>query len=232
MLKRREFIQAGGGMLAAGSAAAGERPPRPRERPLLVSVLTCPRPGGVSYVEGTLAAVDAELGGDVRRVLVCDGPAPAHPVGWTELLVPPREKVRAELPDNKAPGWVAMWAAYAQGADLLFLEDDIRPVRPGAFAAMAQHQVAAGCAFTSFYHRLRAPGIHDAAAFNMSQAVLIPWFRLVALWSQRNNLSTVVGVDLGIAEVGRRAGWRFEQTAPLIAHVGTLSAAMPGHVWR
>jgi len=230
MPTRRDVLIAGGAAalapLEARFAAAAS------DRPLLVSVMTCPRPGGVSYLDGTLAAVDADLA-HRPRLLVCDGPEPRKPEGWFAALVPARRRAARGLPDNRVPGWAAIWVAFSMGADLLFLEDDVRPLTPGAFAKMAAHQVAPGAAFTSFYHRDRKPGIHDAAVFNMSQAVLLPSATVADLWQDRDDPATdqVVGVDLAIAILGRGRRWRFEQTAPLVEHVGKYSAAMPGRVW-
>lgn len=229
LLSRRELLMIGAAVAIDAPARAAQLPTR--GRPLLVSVLTCPRPGGVSYLAGTLAAVDAELPG-VRKLVIFDGGTPASRDGWTVATYPARPpRPPHGYQDNREPAWVAIWAAFSSGSDLLFLEDDIRPIAPGSFAAMAQHEVVDICAFASFHHLNRAPGVYDVASFNMSQAVLVPWRSLSTLWTRRHEVGRATWVDLAIAEVGRRAGWRFEQTENLVRHVGTISAAMPGHVW-
>lgn len=225
MITRRTFI---GAAVASGAMLASSGTARAAS-PLLISVITCPRPRGVSYLAGTLASVDAELACD--RLLVCDGDAVIAPAGWSVETIAPRARRVSILPDNKEPGWVAIGAALARGADLLFLEDDIRPLHRGAFAAMAAHQVPDGVAFTSFFSRLRAPGVHRAEQFQLSQALKIPHrsLRVLADAEKTDPLqwSLVVGVDIAISAFGRMADWRFEQMPNFIEHIGLWSAANP-----
>jgi hypothetical protein len=244
MTTRREFI---GGAAAAAVTLAGRRAKAGGERPLLVSVITAPRPRHASYVVGTLAAADAGLPPAVRRLLICDGPWTAiqpPPATWERVDLGERARRHGPLPDNKTPGWLAIRAAAAAGADLLFLEDDIRPLgrrrgddfvagRGNAFEYMAGHDVPPEVAFTSFFSAQRGPGIYGADAFQMSQAVKIPhrsldWLvRAPAI--EQLTWTEVVGVDLAIAHLGRAAGWRFEQTSNLVEHIGLWSAAHPGN---
>jgi hypothetical protein len=220
MLTRREVM-----MLTGAAALTGQRAYAAIERPLVVSMMTCPRPHGASYLDASADAVDAELA-DRPRLLLCDTVEVLR-AGWTSAVMPPREKI-----ENKRLAWPAFSVALSYDADLLFLEDDIKPIRPGAFKEMARHKVAEGCAFASFYHRGRAPGVYDAGIFDMSQAVLIPAVTVRALWAARDRLPRFVPfVDLAIADVGRHLGWKFEQAPPLVAHVGAVSAAMPGRRW-
>lgn len=231
MTTRREFIAGG---VAAGVALASARVEASEAHPLLVSVITCPRPHGASYVAGTLAAVDAGVPLSVRRLLICDGARPAVPSGWEAVDVPPRSRRNGALPDNKDVGWLAIMAAAAAGADLLFLEDDIRPLpdHRDAFARMAAHEVPSGAAFTSFFSKFNPAGCYDSGRFEMSQAVKIPARSLA--WLARGPgvdpglwLRTT-GVDIAIGQLGARAGWRYEQTDNLVEHIGMWSAAHPG----
>lgn len=243
MSTRREVIR---GAAVAAIALVGRRARAGSARPLLVSVITAPRPRHASYVVGTLAAVDAGLPEEARRLLICDGPWTAPqipPVRWERIDLGERSRRHGSLPDNKAPGWVAIRTAAAVGTDLLFLEDDIRPLghrqgdarsseRGNAFEYMAAHEVPADVAFTSFFSAQRQPGRYDADAFQMSQAVKIPhrsldWLvRAPAI--EQLTWTEVVGVDLAIAHLGRAAGWKFEQTSNLVEHIGLWSAAHPG----
>ena len=230
MTTRREFIAGG---VAVGVALAGARAAASDTRPLLVSVITCPRPHGVSYLRGTIASVDAGIGLGVQRLLVCDGAREEAP-GWEVAEMPDRQRQRGALPDNKDVGWVAIRAAFEAGADLLFLEDDIRPL-PGhrdAFAAMVAHTVPTDAAFTSFFSKFNPAGRYDSGRFEMSQSVKIParsleWLARApeidpGLWLR------TTGVDIALGLLGARAGWRYEQTENLIEHVGLWSAAHPG----
>jgi hypothetical protein len=161
---------------------------------------------------------------------VCDGDEVVED-GWTSAVVPTRARSRGRLPDNKIPGWVAITTAATMGADLLFLEDDIRPLHPGAFAAMAAHAVPDDAGFTSFFSRRRPPGMHRADQFQLSQALKIPLRSLRVLANAERTdpfqWSMVVGVDIAISVFGRMAGWRFEQTPNLVEHIGLWSAANP-----
>jgi hypothetical protein len=228
MHDRRTFLA---GMAAAVVAGGQVRIARASQSGgLLVSVLTCPRPRGVSYLDGTLKSIDAEVAADVPRLLVCDGEEVLAD-GWTSAVVPARPKCRGKLPDNKFPGWVALRAAWAMGADLMFCEDDIRALHPGAFAAMVEHEVADDMAFTSFFARERPAGSHPVREFMYSQAVKIPHRSLgylVDADKQKPFLwSLVAGVDLAIGTIGGFYRWKFEQTPNLVEHIGLWSAANP-----
>lgn len=227
MVTRRTFL---GAAAVCGAVLTPTGPAHAASAPLLISVLTCRRPRGVSYLAGTLASVDVDVDTSVSRLLVCDGDEVIAD-GWTSAVVPPRPRASGRLPDNKVPGWVAIKTAAAMGADLLFLEDDIRPLHRGAFAAMVAHEVPAGAAFASFFSRMRTPGMHGVADFQLSQAVKIPNRSLGVLANAEKSdplqWSMVIGVDIAISAFGRSAGWRFEQTQNFIEHIGLWSAANP-----
>ena len=225
MHTRRHFI----GCAAAAVAALGSRPAR-ASTSLMISVLTCPRPHGAGYLSGTLASVDAEVTPDVPRLLVCDGPEVVAD-GWTSAVLPPRNRARGAFNENITPGWVALRTAWAMGADLLFLEDDVRAVHRGAFAEMLRHEVPEGAAWTSFFSFGRAVGVHPAVTFRQSQAVKIPHRSLCALADAETRYRFLVGgavwVDRAIGVVGGFHGWTFEQTHHLVEHIGLYSAANP-----
>jgi hypothetical protein len=211
MLTRREMLAAS----AAMSSLSLPKRARASDRDLLVTVITCPRPHGENYLPGTLDAIDAELSSH-PRLLICDGPEPAPRDGWTHAVMPPREKRPHRGPDNKSPGWVALTTAANMGRDLLFCEDDIRPVAPGAFGAMASHRVAAGADFATFFGAgyARNVGLYRARRFELSQAVLLPLAaveRLLAASHRTPSLfASVTGVDLAISALANSEGMHFE----------------------
>lgn len=183
----------------------------------MISILTCPRPDGVSYVEPLLEAIQAELP-DERLEIVRD--VPTSP------------------PNNKHTGWRALALAAEHGEDLLFLEDDVRPAFPGALAAAAAYEVPAWAAFTSLHQPRPAATLGAIAAlvFQMSQAVKIPRRSLDWLLrfptTARGDWEAATGFDLALAAAGRAAAWSYEQAESYFRHVGVVSAARPGYYWQ
>jgi hypothetical protein len=220
---------------AAAAVSGGRHVFAATNQPLVVSMTTCRRPHGVSYLEGSLKAVDADLTA-YQRLLICDGEFPeALTPGWLPIVLPQQAKRNTNLPDNKQVGWVAIRFAAMIGADLLFLEDDIRPLQAGAFSSMVAHQVPDQVAFTSFFRGSmnRPEGIHPAGEFQMSQAVKIP-LRSLQVLARANEIDRerwqgVTGVDIEIAEIGSISHWKFEQTGNLIEHIGLWSASHPNN---
>ena len=95
-------------------------------RPLLVSVITCPRPHGVSYLRGTIASVDAGIGLGVQRLLVCDGAREEAPqAGRSPRCRTASDSAARRCPTTKTSGGWRSGPRSEAGADLLFLEDDI-----------------------------------------------------------------------------------------------------------
>lgn len=170
----------------------------------MISVITCPRPGGEDYCSGLLS----ELTG--RPVVVFHD----H-VGF--LMRPP---------NNRFVGQSALEVAAAAGTDLLFLEDDVRPVDRSAVAAMVDHIVPAWAAWTSFYGP-RSLGRHHAGAFSCSQALKLPVRTIAEVVRRAGEWSwqSATGIDLALASVGTAIGWEFEQAETLVRHVGVRSAA-------
>lgn len=191
----------------------------------LVAVLTCPRPRGASYVEQTIAQVDEALGGS-RRLLVSDGPTSLRPTGWDVEVY-----TRTGRADNKHPGWVAIRAAADAGDGLLFMEDDVLWRSSAILRAAAEHQVAPGAAFTSFFHFARVPGIYPSRVFDMSQALLLPAAAVATLaefpGNYRGDWSSVMGFDIAVSVCGHHAGWRYELVDGRLDHVGEVSAVRP-----
>lgn len=232
MQNRREFMTS---MTAAGVLTLGTaRLANATESKVMVSVLTAKRPHGVSYLEGTLASVDRELSCD--KLLVWDASpneeAPIVPTGWKLEIEPARaHKLDTYYPDNKIPAWRAINIAAESGYDLLFLEDDVRGLHPGVFKQMAGYQVPDTVAFTSFFTKFRAPGLHPAIDFQMSQAIKIPnrSLRILAKASEIDpyRWEITTGVDIAIAQFGSVFNWNYEQTENLIEHIGLWSAAHP-----
>lgn len=178
----------------------------------MISIITCKRPGGVSYVEGLLGSLEKE---GLRAEVFVDEPGP---IG-----------VR---PDNKRVGWKALEAAYEIGEDLLFLEDDARPLFPGAIAAAVAYPVPEWAAWSSLCDCrdtgwTRTPAIY----FQMSQAVKIPNRSLYPLLQlprlNRGDWDAVTGFDIAMAVTGHAAGWLYEQGRKCFEHIGYVSAAHP-----
>lgn len=196
--------------------------------PLLISVMTCTRPGGVSYVEDTVAQITEELPG-YQKVLICDGPSPSDLAGFEVVDAHSvRERSLWGVINNKEPAWLALKMAKSLGVGLLFCEDDVRRVKTGAFRKMVEHQSPDGVAFTSFFHRNRKPGIYHALEFEMSQAVLFPAEAARNLADFPTNFEgdwrAAVGCDRAMASCGHLMRWKYELTAPLISHVGEVSS--------
>lgn len=193
----------------------------------MISVLTCPRPGGVKYLYPLLDVVSKTCPNE-KKLLFCDGSNEEWP-GWqTVSLDLSGEKMG--INDNKFASWRAFEHAHALGDDLLFLEDDIVPVDATSVMDAVNHAVPAECAFTSFHRsRWTVPGIHPGTAFMMSQAVKIPLRSLKHLvdWQRmsRGDWEAIRGVDAAIAVASRSASWQYEQTERnYFDHVGEISA--------
>lgn len=136
--------------------------------------------------------------------------------------------------DNKHIGWKVLERAERTGEDLLFLEDDVRPVDSTSLLAALNHQIPAGCGYTSFHRsKWTTPGIHDSNKFMMSQAIKIPARSLPHLISWRRICSgdweAVIGFDTALAVAGSNARWKYEQTERnYFDHVGEVSAVRNG----
>jgi hypothetical protein len=120
----------------------------------------------------------------------------------------------------------------AWGDRHLFLEDDVRPLRPGVFREMLCREVPSWAAFVSFFHPTNRPGRYPVRDFTMSQAVLFParslrWL-VDASDRYRGDWEAVVGVDLAISVLGRIDGLEYELAENAVAHVGVVSAANDG----
>jgi hypothetical protein len=187
---------------------------------ILVAVVTCPRPQGVSYVKETLEHIDQQLP-DVKKLLICDRKLLIVP-GWDCIL---EEHRRSELPDNKYSGWTAIRAAIEADSDLLFFEDDILPRGPESFVRMFAHEVPDDAAFTSFYSEDREPGFYKRVLFHYAQAMKIPKRTLEVLlpFKDSEDWGRVVGFDIAIAVAAKIHDWGFEQRPEEVSHVGQVS---------
>jgi hypothetical protein len=192
----------------------------------MISIITCDRP----YLYDTINAVDAQVDDEIDRILICDNKcAPIVPSAWKQIPVPPR-CMGARI-DNKFAGWEAIKAAANARQDLLFLEDDIKPVSDNSFAQMLSHQVPAWAAFTSFFHPFHPVGKMLGFKFEMSQAILFP-LRTLLLFKDAPARSPgewegMTGVDSLISIFCRIYGLDYELHPNLIYHVGHISAANP-----
>ena len=197
----------------------------------MISVITCPRPGGVKYLYPLLDAVNRQCPHACLGFSFCDGTSEVRE-GWrSETCVLPG---KVDPRDNKHVGWEALERAAQLDEDLLFLEDDVFPVDDSAVADAISHVVPDGCGYTSFHRSRRTtPGIHSAAGFMMSQAVKIPMRSMAHLLSWRKISSgdweAVRGFDVALAVAGHDARWKYEQTERnYFLHVGEVSAIQNG----
>ena len=192
----------------------------------MISVITCPRPGGVKYLYPLLDAVNRQCP-HATKLLLCDGTSESWE-GWcSETVVLP---AKVDSRDNKHVGWEAIEKAAQLNEDLLFLEDDVFPVDDTAVVDALRHVVPDDCGFSSFHRSRRTtPGIRDATGFMMSQAVKIPVRSLPHLLSWRKISSgdweAIGGFDTALAVAGGAARWMYEQTERnYFNHIGEVSA--------
>lgn len=196
----------------------------------MISVITCPRPGGIKYLYPLLDAVNKQCPHSTR-LLLCDGINESWE-GWQSESIVLLEKIDPR--DNKHVGWKAIEAATKLGEDLLFLEDDVFPVDDSSVIDALAHNVPEVCGFTSFHRSRRtSPGIHAATDFWMSQAVKIPYRSMTHLLSWRKTCSgdweAIGGFDTALAVAGGAARWKYEQTVRnYFWHVGAVSAVING----
>lgn len=196
----------------------------------MISVITCPRPGGVKYLYPLLDAVNLQCP-SITKIILCDGIV-EHWDGWNSETVSLLGKIDSQ--DNKHIGWEALEKASQLGEDLLFLEDDVFPVDSSSITDALCHVVPDGCGYSSFHRSRRTvPGVRDAGLFLMSQAVKIPRKSLPHLLSWRKISSgdweAIKGFDAALAVAGRAANWNYEQTERnYFFHVGEISAICNG----
>src|ERR1022692_2009105 len=137
----------------------------------MISVLTCKRVAG-NYVQETLNSIeDAQL--NEKKLLVCQGELPD--IKMSQIWMIHKVPLLIGTIDNKFSGWETIKTAYKQKEDLLFLEDDIRPINSDSIQKMVNYVVPEWAAFTSFFHPIKTPRRYPAKEFLMSQAVLIPF---------------------------------------------------------
>lgn len=197
----------------------------------VLTVITCPRPGGASYVDRTLGWIEEEEASarlSLSKFIICDS-EPVFRAGWqTRRIV--RGWTPHALPANKWAGWEALSVASEQGSDLLFLEDDIEPLAPGALRRLVETPIPDDAAWMSFFHPSRPPGRYPAPVFMYCQALKIPR-RTV---SDLLRIPLIVpgdwegarGFDEALAALAPRAA-EFYQAAPIVAHIGEVSVANP-----
>lgn len=201
----------------------------------MISVITCPRPGGARYLTPLLEAVSAACPSE-KKFLFCDGNNDTWP-GWqTVTLDLSGEKLGVN--DNKFIGWRAIERADLLGEDLLFLEDDARPVDASSIADAVSYVVPEECAFTSLHRsRWTVPGVHLGTAFMMSQAIKVPRRSFAHLLDfprlTPGDWEAIRGVDTAISVACRSVRWLYEQTERnYFNHVGEVSAVRNDHDGR
>ncbi len=208
-----------------------------------ISIITCPRPGGASYIARTAAAL-LEAGADEcdRRFVFADGDHPPDDLpGWEIDVKYPRGGTRAMM-------WWAFERAVETGADrLIYCEDDIEPVR-NAVRYIRRLAIPLWAAFVDFHDFLLPEGpVRDTRGALVGRAadrgyvgnlcMLFP--RRTLLWlvqqdpfsvlpeQQRDGLHFASDHALGEL-VGRSIVRSYAVHVPrLVRHAGEVSAAHP-----
>lgn len=174
----------------------------------MITIITCLRSGGVSYIEPLLASIKLQVPNEKLGIL---------------------KDVPLANPDNKHIGWKALQMAADLGEDLLFLEDDVRPVGDSLIDAI-NYQVPPNVAYSSLHrNKYTTPGTHPSKNFILSQAVKIPYRSLewLLIWPKVNwgDFEVRNGFDTCLSEAGQNNGWLYEQTERnYFNHVGKISS--------
>jgi hypothetical protein len=208
---------------------------------VIITIITCDRPRGASYLHQTATGLLREGALDCdERVILGDGSEPAPEAGWETRAVFPKGGVRGNM-------WAAFRLAIAAGHErLIFCEDDIVPCK-NAVHRILQLDIPPDVSFVDFHDmkELREsglpPGLHnllsnglDSRGYWGTQCMLFP----------RRTLEWLVQWDpMSIARwdppqgADRTLGWML-QWSPwplyaahlprLVRHVGSVSAAHPG----
>lgn len=200
---------------------------------------TCARPGGVSYLGATLAALDRAGADGVARCVLVDGPElPEVPAGWELLPGQPR----------RIGGTLQLWRAFRLAAErsaerVLYCEDDITPCQ-NAIRYLLTLQIPEDVAFIDA-RVLRedlqgAPGLRRVELTQRrrpywgTQALILP-LRTCEWLIGRDPLSLPIGDhekhgDLILGELAGRSPWpRYGAHLPrLVRHDGVVSSAHDG----
>ena len=195
----------------------------------MIAVTTCTRAGGVSYLQATLASIDASAR-DKHKVLFVDGSAylTDAPPGW-EQRITPRPCVRAE---NRWPAWSAIRESVEHSEDLLLCEDDIKFCRNGVARAETvpiPDDVAFLSYFAPFGDLTMSEGIWRTSmtTFGYAQCLRLPLRTLRALIEKRWEMTDASNgtTDGVLRAMGVRRGWKYGVHYPgLVQHVGAVSA--------
>jgi hypothetical protein len=194
-------------------------------------VLTHPRPGGASYIAGTLADIDKSASGS--RFVVSDGHFDGCdlPRGWGQVVV---KRPVTERPENRWSLWRCFSLAFERGEDLIVCEDDIRLCRNGASHA-ERLPVPPDVHWVSLYdphHRASAPhGLPrwNGSTFVYAQMIKFPMRTCELLCRVGCETYDRMGADDQLAAWGRLLGLTYAVHVPSIAqHVGAVSAVGNG----
>ncbi len=177
-----------------------------------ISIITCPRPGGVSYVEATAAALVREGAGDCHRLAIVDGQEAPELSGWDVRFSP-----LAERQGIRVTMWRAFRAALEVGADrLIYCEDDIIPCK-NAVRRMTEMEIPADTGFITFCDFKELPfaatetGLHRISPYGISGTGL---FGNQCLIFPRQTLLLLVRRDpLAVGEIILPCGDRVPATA-------------------
>ncbi len=211
----------------------------------LVSITTCPRPDGASYLRSTAAALLREGATTCAlRVIFCDGESVTVPPGWA-IAGDRDQREDVKRDGSRLTMWRVFRFAVEQGVDrLLYCEDDIVPCR-NAVRKMCAMRISDRVAFIDFHDMRRLigttqPGLRALAlgsasyAYWGTQCMLFPRRTLDWLVREDPTAVAVKGLphcaDLALGALLARSPWpRYAAHLPcLVRHAGVVSAAHRG----
>jgi len=202
-----------------------------------VTITTCARPGGVSYLRETAEALLRE-GADhcTYKAVIVDGVLDDKPRGWTTVSHVLVCSVRAVM-------WRAFRYAKQRDVDmLLYCEDDITPCR-NAVRHILQTRVPEDCAFVDFHDMVElrsgaSRGLHVRRFDGLlrhkyigNQCMMFPR-RTIDWLVQRDpvyDYAPVHHADAALGKLLEASPWpQYGICVPaLVRHIGEVSAAHP-----
>lgn len=211
----------------------------------LVSISTCVRPGGVSYLEPTAEALVREGAGECGvRAIFWDGPVQRPTAGWDAIG-------HAGAPEgSRFNMWRVFRFALERQADrLVYCEDDIVPSK-NAIRKICSLEVPEWAAFIDFHdmkelRRAGEPGMHrvpaagyDRRGYWGTQCMSFP--RRTLEWLAQRDPATVArralpncaDATLGWLLVSSPWPMYAAHLPCLVRHAGAVSAAHPGSTLR
>ncbi len=197
----------------------------------MIVVLTHPRPDGVSYLQETLASIDASA--TSRRWVVTDTTShrPEIPEPWRLHAF---DRPVTQRPENRWALWRAFRLAVEKNEDLVVFEDDVTVCKNGA-AYAEKFLVPPDVAWVSLYDPWLAPGAPSglwrarAQGFMYAQAIKFPLSTCRLFGHLDIKAHPLRGSDDQLAAWGRLLNLSYAiHTPSLVQHVGDVSAVGNG----